>query len=572
VSPQIKTHVDQPALDLLDLFSEDPGIWPRAIDEVRRESIDILRPLRPPRGVIARLRSSEATYEYLVEANRVARDRVRFEVSANLGYSAYRWIWYLRRLPKAIFGGTLKTTYGYDSLLADVISGWAPSAATQPPGSALGYVTFPLNRAVLSDVLRLCAWAILLSEIHSAIRWSSKNIEFQFLDEMPIPIANPRPHELAAVNLYDRRMERRPMSFLGGMASQPSLRQRAPAHPAADHRVDAVLTAIVPIQDKRLRIPLFGVPIRQRPFLWASYAPVVVDTAEFGALCRTPEFEGADWPDSVPALLLLLASIGVTFLRNSGWLANAMQRGYFVARQSDLESQFAELAPRVADEILRPNFPTLRFARSFTELWNSLSSIEGLDFPVAAGPILRAAGENTFCVDLWAATARLNRDLHMNEQGGPRANVRARRFEDAVQRVIDSSPWRPSSQTRGLRKVLRREQRQLTDIDAVGEHDGTVLLVSCKALFYPAAYDAGDYSVVRNAATTVADAIAVLDDVVANPVGDNYDLTAFKSVRSLVCVPTPLYTQRGRATRHEMKGIRRVSSIDELRLWLAGER
>lgn len=570
MSPPTPTHFDQPALDILDLLSEDPAIWPRAIDEVRRECIDLFRPVRPPRGVIAQFRSSQAIYEYLLEVNRVARDRVRFEIASNLSYSAYRWIWYIRRLPKPIFSGTLKTTYGYDSLLADVISGWAPNIAVQPPVSVQRYVTFPLNRTILAEVLRLCAWAVLLSEIHAAIRWSSKNVEFRFVDGMPIPIANPRPDELAAVNLYDRRMERGPMSFLGGMATRTRRRPGAATPPATNRPRDAVLTAVVPIEYRRLRVPLFGVPTHQRPHVWASYAPVIVDTAEFGALCRTPEFEDVDWPESVPALLQLLAVVGVAFLRNSGWLANTMQRGYFVTRQADLDSQLEQILPIVTKDILRPNFPNMRFAQTFPDLRNVLSSIRGHDFPLSAGPIMRAAGAGTVCVDLWSATARLNRDLHVNEHGGPRANVRSHRFEDSVQAVIDASPWRPSSQTRKLRKVLRRGSRDLTDIDAIGDRDGTVLLVSCKALFYTAAYDAGDYSSIRNAASTVAAAIDVLDDVVANPVGDNYDFSGHRAVHTLVCTPTPVYTPRGKATKQEVKGLRRACSIDELRRWFAG--
>lgn len=569
MAPATPTHFDQPALDVLDLLSDDPGIWPQAIDEVRQESVALLRAVGPPRGVLTTFRSSPATYEYLVEINRVVGNKVRFEVASNLSYSAYRWTWYIRRLPKPIFSGVLKTTYGYDSLLADVISGWAPSAAVRPPSSKEGFLTFPINRTILRDVLRLCAWAVLLSEIHAAIRWSSKSVEFHFVDDTPVPVPNPLRTELSAVNLFDRRMERGPMSFLGGMATRARSAQQTPGVQKADGLARVILTALVPIADRRLRVPMPGVAIRERSYVWASYAPVVIDTAEFAALCRAPEFEDADWPESVPTLLQLLAIVGIAFLTNSGWLANSMQRGYFVARHQDLIGQFQRILPIVTQKVLVPNFPTFRFARTGTELWTALSAITGRDFPLAAGPVVRAAGPDGACVDLWAATARLNHDLHVSEPGGERANVRSQRFENSVQGIIDASPWKPSSPTRQLRKVLRLNGRTFTDIDAIAENDGTVLIVSCKALFYTAAYDAGDYAAIRNAATVVADAIGVLDELAANPVGDNYDLAQFRAIRTVVCTPTPVYVPSGRATKYETRGLRRACSIEELKHWLA---
>ena len=44
-----------------------------------------------------------------------------------VGYSAMRWLWMLRRLPQSVFEGQLSTTLGYDSTLADVISGRSPA-------------------------------------------------------------------------------------------------------------------------------------------------------------------------------------------------------------------------------------------------------------------------------------------------------------------------------------------------------------------------------------------------------------------------------------------------------------
>jgi hypothetical protein len=52
------------------------------------------------------------------------RELVEEDLKINAaGYSSIRWLWMLRRLPRRIFAGRLATTYGYDTALAEIISG-----------------------------------------------------------------------------------------------------------------------------------------------------------------------------------------------------------------------------------------------------------------------------------------------------------------------------------------------------------------------------------------------------------------------------------------------------------------
>jgi hypothetical protein len=320
----------------------------------------------------------------------------------------------------------LATTYGYDSLLAELISGWAPTASTSPTSWTEGYLTYPVSRPILKEVLRLCAWTLVLSELHTALRWSSKDVNFEFDDAIPTPIADPTNDERAAVSLYDRRVEEGPMSFLGGMATRSAIPSSPLGTTDTESVKDPYLIAVVPIENTEVRIPLVGVRVEQRPKTLAAYSPVPVATAELAALCQSAELKDAAWPQSIPFLLQLLALLGVMFLRQPTWLVNTMQRGYFLATKSVLDQVLEETLPTLSEKLLIPTFPNLRFTRTPSDFLLGLRSIRGTDLPLIPGPIVRDAGPERLCLDLWAATARLNKDLQITEPGGSSANLRSR--------------------------------------------------------------------------------------------------------------------------------------------------
>lgn len=111
----------------------------------------------------------------------------------------------------------------------------------------------------------------------------------------------------------------------------------------------------------------------------------------------------------------------------------------------------------------------------------------------------------------------------------------------------------------------------MTDIDAVGERGGTVLLVSCKGLPYSSAWDRGEYNVVRNAASNVASAVeawaSVIEDIKTSPVGDNFDFSGYRRVVGVVVYPrTPWVAQR-RLTSEVSSGLYQAASAMELVAW-----
>ena len=114
-----------------------------------------------------------------------------------------------------------------------------------------------------------------------------------------------------------------------------------------------------------------------------------------------------------------------------------------------------------------------------------------------------------------------------------------------------------------------------TDIDALGSLGSTLLLVSCKSLIYDADYDKGTYRVIRNAQSTVDEAVeywrSIASDVRLNPVGDNFDFSRFSTVLAIVCTPFVVYSDADGTLAYVDGNLRSCVSAAELDEWLHRE-
>ena len=123
------------------------------------------------------------------------------------GYNRLRWLWYLRRLPRHIFEGTLPTTFSYDSSLAEILSeyGNTNTTATSSPGSAVSY---KIDDSVVRRVVKFCGGVILLSQIHVLLRLAGKGAFFSFETSQisALPDARPSIEISQAIRLYDKRV------------------------------------------------------------------------------------------------------------------------------------------------------------------------------------------------------------------------------------------------------------------------------------------------------------------------------------------------------------------------------
>jgi hypothetical protein len=154
------------------------------------------------------------------------------------------------------------------------------------------------------------------------------------------------------------------------------------------------------------------------------------------------------------------------------------------------------------------------------------------------------------------------------EQGGSVANAWAFAFEREVQALIDSSSWQPSAQVRDLvGRTARLNGEPITDLDAIGENGGRLLLVSCMSVAGSDGYLRGDFNAVRNLRTAVESKVAEWDDRLDQlrraPVGDNYDLAGYEIVGAVV-VPFRPFLLRPLLERASLDGLPVVVPVAEL--------
>lgn len=152
-------------------------------------------------------------------------------------------------------------------------------------------------------------------------------------------------------------------------------------------------------------------------------------------------------------------------------------------------------------------------------------------------------------------------------------NVRGAAFELQCQEIVDQSPWAPAPAIRELRgRPLRRSGQRLTDIDALATRDGVLLIVSSKSRIYDREYDRGTYRVVENERARLDEAVthwtSIVEGLNREPVGDNFDFSAFKEIVGVVCTPFPVYTSNEQSLRFVREGLRVSCSAHELRDWL----
>jgi hypothetical protein len=470
-------------------------------------------------------------------------------------YSRLRWLWMLRRLPSSTFQGSLGTTVGYDQALAESLTADAP----EQPGSlriTRGAVHYELSERVLVELLKLCEGARYLSNLHSLYRWAGKGALIDVSPDRP-PVAVPGAELRASVELYDRRVERQagPFSRLGtavGLGSNHVLRVM-PIDPAEVSLPRSMLGDAIPID----------VPADELVTMRMRYDVEIVDVEHLVQLGVASRAELA---------VLFLLQTGVVYLnRHRTGMQALITRGYLIfGKDVLLDHMRAALAivdGPLADAMRAVDLVTAE--GMFTEL----ATLRGSSWPLILGTAIRAEA-HTVCLDLCAATHRLD-TTEAPATGGTVANSRAEHFELAVQDLVNSTGWRPSSEIEALRgRTLSIGGRDVTDIDAIGQQGEHLLAISCKAIVQRAASSSGDYAVIRNAACAIQTAVAewsnrmsVLD---IKRTGDNYDFSRFRSIIGVVCTPAIVWVPLGPATANVAPGLMAAVSFNELGSWLRG--
>jgi hypothetical protein len=460
-------------------------------------------------------------------------------------YTQTEWLWYLRRVPRSFFRGHLVTTEIADHALAESLTGLSRNPDDVRRIMVFGESKYPTVSSALEPVAKIACLAQLLGRTHAWLRRAGKGTRYLVTSrDLPEPIED-LPLE-RAITLFDER-------------SAADLTQ--PWHPSLNQ---------FPTKAEHTGWPLLGVGMPSgvsgqvsswRGRLSRQHWAIMV--GRFGPVFLTIEGLEASiqragprperwWPEELPSLVLLMQAFarevvfgseyaGVTLPevgylpRGRLWLMGLLDSALTELR-SDLDRLFPNSLPDTGAGVLE------HLEQLHPQLW-----------PHRRGPVIRFskyANYDEFAdqvlIDLHAATQRLQDMITVSAAlGGPLVNVNAARFEEAVQMVINASPWNPPPKLAQLRnRHLKLGSSTITDIDAIGQQGDTVLIVSCKNINRTPDYDAGEFKAVQGPRTSLKQAVAKWADVIQtlqmNPTGNNYDLSGLHLV-GVIVTPTVMF-------------------------------
>ena len=486
------------------------------------------------------------------------------------------WLWYTRRVPTSMFRGRLRTTEHADHALMETLTGLSRNRDDSRRIMDEATLRYEISTDSMRPVAHLAALAVVLSQTHAWLRRAGKGTNFVVRDgDFPEPVEDASLEE--AITDFDRRIA-------DDLAEQ--------WHPAVD------LAARTPLTGQPLlgigsvesdTVPGWVGPMRDATWVKVAGSYLVLFETLDGldaSIARAGPRSSRWWDTRLPSLVLLLQAMMVEVINNAVFAGTTLPRVAYLLTGREwltgmLDAHLPTLRGRI-DAVFPDTLP-----ETGREVMNQLQELDGQLWPHRRGPVLRncvyeSASEvnDQIVIDVYAATHGLHELVAVPAStGGELVNANAARFEEAVQRTIDGSPWSPDADLRALRRVqLCLNGNMITDLDAIGAKDGTLLIASCKNLTYSPEYDAGEYRVVRNAQTTVEGAVSDLQSVVetlqANPRGTNYDLTRFTRIVGVVVTPHVFFTNanvaRAAVATTTTATLRRAGSLGELAKYVAG--
>jgi hypothetical protein len=412
-----------------------------------------------------------------------------------------------------------------------------------------GSPEFPIDVAVADSIHRLRGHALLLYDTESSLRWAGKGASIVSQSgRLPAPSAD------AALKRQVRVWDRRVASDRGDFLAKAGLYggQLSSADVSAAH------------------MPLVGTSAAD-----GHYGLMTVDLSRLSLLGDTKLVVDLRWNRSLIDLVALAWS---TFLCDDikaqiDRLGNVFAlNGYRWVAPDHLASDLEKAIWFMEKSGLGGVLPSDVQVGNAREVQGRLTSMVAEVWPPMR-PVIRPAGNESVIVDLEALTYALQRSLDRPPlSGGADVNVWSGHFERNVQAGIDATLWRPAPGMAAMvGRTLRRGGQDITDIDAVGERNETLLIVSCKAIPFSDAWDRGEYNVVRNIASKVDEAIATWERVVLgfrrNPVGDNYDFSSYRSILGVVVLPHVPWTPSRGALREVRSGLPVAVAASELTHW-----
>lgn len=472
-------------------------------------------------------------------------------------FPIYRWIWYLRRMPNHIFDyvRTLPgTTIERRKLAESIVGAFAGDKSEGNFDKETKAVVFDVNRRIVEQLLEFIFTTNELNRFDSLIRWAAKGCDFCMASNVQMLLPKPTDELETAVRLYDTRMEGEVFNFYStGTFKEVALARRNFQFPL----VNAFNTC-----------KAFPDPNNpQDNYQVASY-----DFIELFDFLTHPRLASQEYfTDTALAIILALNIIHYEVTDGTAspslWVC-----GYVLISQERMDENLGRSVnaiKKATNGILDVGSPNAQWV-----IQQLKSASTSSTFISAFGGPLVAMAPNGYLFNVVAANQRLFYELQYPTVGGDVANFRGDDFELAVQEIINKTRWKPSRALQDYRgRHLRNNNAEkITDLDALAEHDGNLIVFSCKSRPYTLNYDAGEYSVVRSGVCLVTeavnDAIKVENILKHNPVGPNYDLRQYKSITICVATPRVLYVTSGPATEIVFPGLARYISVSELQRFL----
>jgi hypothetical protein len=471
----------------------------------------------------------------------------------------------LRRAPDDFFSGSYGTTIGYDKLLAEVVSS---SFAQENQSELVARIAFRVDDAAIRHFASFVGRVTLLSQLHILYRRVGKGATLDA--RRPVPVARTPGNIESAITIYDERHDRSHEFFGSGLGL-------ATVEPRYSDFVESAesfgLVAFLSFGCN----PSYYPSIQYRD----ANGTQIEGTVEASHMLKTLDlrnvlqpFDGEagspDYLHHVAPLIQLLVMLPALIAQVPWAFGSILQQGYFFCGARRLTDLFDAYLPDVA-AILSKETPEFRWSTTAAEWLAGVNQVNASPWPLVAGNVCRRYADQ-YLLDITGCSHAFLQRLEMS-RAPALGNVRGATFELQCQEIVDQSPWAPPPAIRELRgRSLRRAGQKLKDIDALATRDGLLLIVSCKSRIYDREYDRGTYRVVQNERPSIDEAVTqwdlVVEGLTRDPIGDNFDFSAFKEIVGVVCTPFPIYTSSEQRLRFVGKGLRASCSAHELRDWL----
>lgn len=520
--------------------------------------------LRKIEDAFPRLMDLETGKEFagLVEASRawepleflhetiVARVR---ELVANHGSA--EWLWFLRRLRGQFHANDLATTDPYVQALAEVLAVGDSRPSTPYPG--VPRFAFPMDENMAYDLHWISQVALVVYRLHGTMKRCAKGQPVIF-EPGEIPRAAPDPQLEAAIELYDRRTEGVSANLLQAVGVVGPDRWHIPEKEGFA-RIGGLVPTWTFIPSRRARVidkadppPAFiqWVDLDQLPPLRTQDALTDEHVALMALLWACFNIATRD-PEQMQRRMSTPLQWGYMVTPTEGFLMRALD-------------EIVSWLPRAGGAAL----PVARLPARGVDIISVLGAIEPIVWPPLVGNPIHAAGDYSL-VDLVGASYRLYTTL-IRPVEGTVVNYWSQKFERDVQDLIDRTPWRPEGSVRDLigHTIRRADGSDLTDIDAVGHHDGRLLLVSCKSIAFTLPAVRGEHGVTRNIVDKVHAAAeewtAVVEALRADHSLLGSDIAAATRVDGCVVFPAVPFFTDPRWRGEVVRGLPYLSSSEEL--------